>query len=713
MEAAERKDEPILTMACLSDLHNQMELIEGDVDSVRLRGVITATVEAIHEQEDIDMMVLCGDYTSDSTDIPEINWEKIRELMVEATKSAFPDDTEYKPVIWVDGNHDYEITREYDAGDYYTYPMKEDIGELPQEDCFYETTSDGKHNLLAAFYYKLFGFDFVCLNTGTFFYDHPNGAYDRYNSYRYSDRAVEWVKEKLADVYGDDLKKTVFFVTHVPFDDSNSINKGKGMDETYASTIELKKTLAQYPNLIQLYGHDHGKDTAYVRSDTAQRVTQYDTNGNKMTDEKISPCWKITAAEGGYTIQNAVTEEYLAFSGNTTMVEEPVVCQVEKTDGTENGYSIVLPNAGTTPNLYFSTSSKTFSGNKAACELEIYEQSSVEKGTYNFIPATELKDDQVYAIAEVYNGHAYILTNQTNGASGNDVRLIPEIAEIAEDGIVYEDTRATAKPSFITSYVGSMRYYENSIDGASSAKDSKVVQALMVYVYQDRIELQMKNYGSYEYYDQPYPGNPSIIIHKNLLPYITYRKVYNNNAFTAELQALVDEMDALSLKGYSIRSILAFASTLADAKKLLKKDISEVEQGEVDRMITLLKKAKENLVPAEEPPTEGGSGKVTVTVPKLKKPVLKASALKTKKVKLSWKKQKNVSGYVIQMKAGKGAYKKVGQIKKKTKITLTTKKMKKGTYKFRMRSYAKYTDENKAVKTVWSKYSKVVKVKIK
>lgn len=66
-EAADTAEKPMLTIACLSDLHNQESLIEGDVEDVKLRGVVDATLKAIKEEEEIDMMILCGDYTSDST----------------------------------------------------------------------------------------------------------------------------------------------------------------------------------------------------------------------------------------------------------------------------------------------------------------------------------------------------------------------------------------------------------------------------------------------------------------------------------------------------------------------------------------------------------------------------------------------------------------------------------------------------------------------
>ena len=43
--------------------------------------------------------------------------------------------------------------------------------------------------------------------------------------------------------------------------------------------------------------------------------------------------------------------------------------------------------------------------------------------------------------------------------------------------------------------MGSLRYYNNSIEDGPTVEDSKVVQNLMMYVYKDRIELQMKNHG--------------------------------------------------------------------------------------------------------------------------------------------------------------------------------------------------------------------------
>lgn len=63
-----------------------------------------------------------------------------------------------------------------------------------------------------------------------------------------------------------------------------------------------------------------------------------------------------------------------------------------------------------------------------------------------------------------------------------------------KDGTVTNLNNAT-NTSFTSAFMGSMRYFSNSIDVTVGTSNSKVVQALMIYVYRDRIELQMKNYG--------------------------------------------------------------------------------------------------------------------------------------------------------------------------------------------------------------------------
>ena len=73
------------------------------------------------------------------------------------------------------------------------------------------------------------------------------------------------------------------------------------------------------------------------------------------------------------------------------------------------------------------------------------------------------------------------------------------------------------------------------------------------------------------------------------------------------------------------------------------------------------------------------------------KPVTK-TVKSTRSVKLTWKKKKSAKGYVIYAKAGKGKYKKVTTVGKKTSKTIKVNKD--SSYKFKVKPY-KLTKKNK------------------
>ena len=47
-------DKPLFTFACLSDIHNQQEMIRTDLDRIRLRSSFVRSLELIGESECID-----------------------------------------------------------------------------------------------------------------------------------------------------------------------------------------------------------------------------------------------------------------------------------------------------------------------------------------------------------------------------------------------------------------------------------------------------------------------------------------------------------------------------------------------------------------------------------------------------------------------------------------------------------------------------------
>ena len=100
--------------------------------------------------------------------------------------------------------------------------------------------------------------------------------------------------------------------------------------------------------------------------------------------------------------------------------------------------------------------------------------------------------------------------------------------------------------------------------------------------------------------------------------------------------------------------------------------------------------------------------KVKIVPQKVKLNWVKAKS--GKKAKISWKKLKNVSGYEIYYATSeKGKYKKLTTVTKASKVSYTSKAMKKsGKYYFKVRAYKKVNG-----KKVYGDYSNIKSAKIK
>ncbi len=523
-------DTPVLSFGVMTDLHNQQTLISGDVSSVQLRGTVKDVLAKIKTDENLDLLVLNGDFTSDVT-IPYENWLRVRELIVEGTRGIFPEGAK-TPVLYCNGNHEYEVAnfdnlpKPYNAGDFYSSPMKTDIGELSPSDCFYEFADNGSNEpmkLLAAYHYVIKGFDFVVLNTGKYFFKY---AWD----YQYSLESVQWVADKLAEIHAANPNKTVFFLSHLPFSDSKSMsNANKGLKDCEATTL-LKSTLANYPNIVHVYGHDHGSDNAYIRTETAQRVTQYDTKGNLCTDP--------SATSYVHYLKSAVTGQYLGRTADANNIEtyaEKMGTTITASDENPGEYSVVLHTSVEQKNLYIGTNGR-YSGNAKTGWFKVYEVSSNENGTAKgkLAAGGVLEDGKSYIIVGEKSSKYYACTNEIYG-SGSGQRLVGAEVTIDGDEVTYVDEDPTDNntaiwnmeveavvPSFHSAFAGSMRYYNNSINGGSTVANSSIAQALMIYVYQDSVVLQMKNYA------QTGQVASTVTLAETPAPYVIERTVVGN-----------------------------------------------------------------------------------------------------------------------------------------------------------------------------------------
>ncbi|MBR4645438.1 MAG: metallophosphoesterase [Bacteroidaceae bacterium] len=444
-------EKPLVTIACLSDVHAMNSMItpsSGSINDITVRSSFIQTLRQMKEQEDIDVIVLGGDCQSDKT-IAEANAMQVRRVINNVTREVFDEDKP-KNVLWVTGNHDYEVAnfddipKPYCAGDFYRFPMKDDVGKLADTDLFYEDADNGTlgtQTLLAAYHYRLCGLDFIILNCGKNFW---KSAWD----YTYSPESAQWVKEKLDEIYADDPSRTVFFCLHIPFPDSNSLNSGKGMN-TGAAYTTLKSAFCEHPNLIMLYGHDHGKDGAYTREKTSQRVTRYDINGNVIssTDETHVDGPIIPNEEGEYPaiykkMQICSTHDntYLGFGEyNLSTVTAASACVISRNSG-ESTYSI-KPDA-TPPSgcgqFILSSSSGRYSGNGSPLPLYLYKVEDIDAETLTLTRDAEPENGAYYVIVGQNakdTGTFYALTNEHYKDDSSSQRLLGYKFTNLENGV--------------------------------------------------------------------------------------------------------------------------------------------------------------------------------------------------------------------------------------------------------------------------------------
>ena len=518
-------EEPLLTVAFMSDLHNQQSTLE----SGNIRNSITKVCDDLATNENTDVLVIGGDVTSDSYVSKPVLESVLNKVVNETNKVT-------KNTLWITGNHDYNAGERdgYDSAPYYEFYMKQNVGELSDLESYYEEYK-GEPQLLA-YHYVIKGFDFICLNTS---HEMLEGGKQNSN-YAYSDGTMSWVDNKLEKL---GKNKTVFVIGHFPFRDSHSLSSSsKGM--TVECDNKFKSILSKYPNVLYFYGHDHGTDSAYIRSDTAQRTTEYLADGSikpEISGIGDSVLWTLEKTNDGYSLQNVQIGKYLGYDGNLNTIENRSSWEIVKNDDSftlkylENGRS-----------LHIGTGNKFSLG--SASPIKFYQQIGEE-----YLESNSLTEGAKYVLVSNEN---YALTNLTNGATGESIRLEPLYVEKTENGIC--DAKI-AEPSFISTFMGSLRYYNNNIEDGPTVEDSKVVQNLMMYVYKDRIELQMKNHGVKN-------GGEEIIE-----PVVIKRNMTNISTDKTALKIAVDLANAITDK--DLEKVIP---AVADEFKAARNEVNEV-----------------------------------------------------------------------------------------------------------------------------------------
>lgn len=433
------EEKPLMTIGCLSDTHADDNYIGTD----GLRESLTRTLQKMAENEDVDLLLFGGDMTGGATGggKTENEWKKTRELYVSQAKDVFKNSGKNPYMIFTTGNHEYMAgqsgsttkTFNFNSGDWYTSPMKDVCGELTPKntptadpgECL-EEYLDGSHKGIVAFHYQVNGMDFVVLNTGKYLY-----AKD--GNYSYSIESVNWIAAKMDAIYQDNPDKTVFFLTHIPFSDSNGIStSSKGMQNDGNNSADvLKKALARHPNIIMLYGHDHGGENAYIRTKTSERITRYDTSGQKLsavTDDThieglVQANAKVRgmkmAGGAGYYLYNAKSGAYLSMSSASAL---QVSSGKQKWSfGEASGYAVPV---STTYNskTYYLTGGTSFVPGTTEASLYLFEYDS-DNGSdkINLKPVTSVTAGGKYYLVAKSGSSFYMLRYYKNTLEAKEV----------------------------------------------------------------------------------------------------------------------------------------------------------------------------------------------------------------------------------------------------------------------------------------------------
>ena len=458
----------LLTVACLSDLHNQEKLITSDPP--KLREDIGDVLAAMKEEENgVDVILIGGDVTSDST-TSQAQVHGILDQLMERT------DPLTKNVLFVSGNHDYNAGYEagYNSADYYDYLMKDRVGALSGDDAYYEFLLGADY--LLGYHYVLGGVDFIGIS--------PSPAdlkADQNYYYQYTPGTVNWLSQTLERI---GKEKTVLLFGHFPFADSHSLSDGKGMLPT--CDAQMKAVCKDYPNLLYLYGHDHGGDKAYTLSDTAQRVTRYDADGlvagggDEVSFLGERTLFTYAEAENGGTLRLLSGGKYLALSDGLTLSDTPCTLSFA---GENGAFTVAAGENG----IAFSEGTSTFFKGNAA-KLTFYRQTET-----GYEKADALTEGECYVL--VAKGHKGSFALAGKSFDTEHTRLCSLPVTQTGNAVTGPTALPAGEPGFTTAFMGSMRFYNNRFNGMIGAGYPDIVQALLVYVYTDRVELQMKNYG--------------------------------------------------------------------------------------------------------------------------------------------------------------------------------------------------------------------------
>ncbi|RED52747.1 DUF6528 family protein [Cohnella lupini] len=419
-------EEPLYTIAAFSDMHIDYGL-QDNADTVRQQ--TRKAMAKIKDEEDPDVVIISGDSisTHGSPIWDDATFDKVTSQMTDAFKQTTKDGK----VLYTNGNHDYEVgLTEYNSGAYIDAMMQADVGAY--EDVLYEDAVR-KTNLIA-YHYEIDGIHFIGINT-------PYNGDGAITDSIYTPESIEWVKNILA---GIGQEEQVIVMGHYGLLDSRGLTPDYGLHNSNGMEAELKRILLDHPNLLYIYGHDHGGPEQFIERDTYERVTPYNADGSIEPVRNARSSGFVSSFAGSLSYYNN------RFNAGALSAAQPLVVQSlmiyvyadhyelqMKNYGEQTG-AVATPRSFKIPFKKLITSSEYTIDRGRSTVTDIAHKTTIGDFIQGFDQANEIK---VYDLAgtEITDKGRYVRSDMTvkrivNGAEGDSLRVLVNKAALNSDG---------------------------------------------------------------------------------------------------------------------------------------------------------------------------------------------------------------------------------------------------------------------------------------
>ena len=264
-------NDPVFTAFCFTDVHNNFAMLEptnSTGDYIVRKNVDGMIDHMLATEGAVDLVMVGGDLMSDyphwdrSGNWPYAYFIEYRELLVETFSRLAKDG---KTVTFNGGNHDYgqgeaatdaphTPTGNYNSSDFYfgDAGMRQNIGELPEEDMYWKVGEHTGDKYLLAYYYKMGDVHVMGLAPDP---DH-RGVWSNQGD-GFDEECLKWLDAKLDEIdpYGTEI---IFMNCHYPIDCVYEEAKNSSVLTIKRGSYAASKLIPIYKghtNLFHFFGH--------------------------------------------------------------------------------------------------------------------------------------------------------------------------------------------------------------------------------------------------------------------------------------------------------------------------------------------------------------------------------------------------------------------------------------------------------------------------